>query len=458
MTLKDVLNCETRKMGHGFVLAMMLDQPGLIMDYLFLLNIGLKRIKMQRVERHIIVKDENLDKICFLSKNLYNYVNFILRQAHLKKFDQIPEYQHLIKSFKIKDKEYFEIKEFDLVKELTKQNQIDYRMLSSQCSQQTIKLLYKNWKSFYSLLRNRNKLNEIPKIPKYKDKGGKNIVIFTKDECRIKEDGCVHFCKKSNLKPIKTKVKKGQLNQVRIIPQSSCYVVEIVYTKEKQELDLNENLYLSIDLGINNLATCVNNADQKSFIINGRVVKSINQHYNKKSSKLKSLSKNKSSKRIKRLCLKRSNKIYDYFHKTSRFIINYCIENKIKNIIVGYNKEWKQEVSLGKVNNQKFVQIPYLKLVEQLKYKGEEVGIQVILNEESYTSKCDSLALEELKQHKSYLGKRIKRGLFQSSVGKIINADVNAAINIMRKVVDDSLVKEIINRGLVFNPMNVVCS
>ena len=131
---------------------------------------------------------------------------------------------------------------------------------------------------------------------------------------------------------------------------------------------------------------------------------------------------------------------------------------KSKNIIVGYNKEWKQEVSLGKVNNQKFVQMPYLKLVEQLKYKGEEVGIQVILNEESYTSKCDSLALEELKQHKSYLGKRIKRGLFQSSVGKIINADVNAAINIMRKVVDDSLVKEIINRGLVFNPVNVVCS
>lgn len=102
--------------------------------------------------------------------------------------------------------------------------------------------------------------------------------------------------------------------------------------------------------------------------------------------------------------------------------------------------------------------MPYFKLIGQLKYKGEEVGINVILNEESYTSKCDSLALEELKQQENYLGKRIKRGLFQSSVGKIINADVNAAINIMRKVVDDSLVKEIINRGLVFNPMNVVCS
>jgi len=414
---------------------------------------------MQRVERHIIVKDESLDKICFLSKNLYNYVNFILRQVHLGKFDQIPQYRHLIKSFKIKDKEYFEIKEFDLVKELTKQNQVDYRSLPNHCSQQIIKLLYKNWKSFYSLLRNRNKLNGIPKIPKYKDKGGKNIVIFTNDLCRIKKDGYIHFCKKSNLKPIKTKVKKGQLNQVRIVPQSSCYVVEIVYTKEKQELDLNENNYLSIDLGINNLATCVNNTGKQPFIINGKVVKSINQYFNKEKSKLQSFIKGKGiSNKIKKLTLKRNNKIHDYFHKTSRFIINYCIENKIKNIIIGYNKEWKQEVSFGKVNNQKFVNIPYLKLINQLIYKGEEVGINVILNEESYTSKCDSLALEELKQQENYLSKRIKRGLFQSSVGKIINADVNAAINIMRKVVDDSLVKEIINRGLVFNPMNVVCS
>jgi len=407
---------------------------------------------MHRVERHIIVKSKEMDRICFLSKNLYNYVNFILRQAHLKKFDQIPEYQHLIKSFKIKDNEYFKIKEFDLEKELAKNKQIDYISLPPQTSQQIIKKLYKNWKSFYGLLRNRSKLNEIPKIPKYKDKGGKNVVIFTNQNARLKEDGYIYFPEKSNLNPIKTNIQKGQLNQVRIVPQSSCYVVEIVYTKEKQELDLNENLYLSIDLGINNLATCVNNADQKSFIINGRIVKSINQYFNKKLAKLYSFTKSKSSKRIKRLCLKRSNKIYDYFHKTSRFIINYCIQNKIKNIIVGYNKEWKQNINIGKVNNQKFVNIPYLKLINQLIYKGEEVGINVILNEESYTSKCDSLALEELKQQENYLGKRIKRGLFQSSVGKLINADINGALNIMRKVVDDSLVKEIINRGLVFNP------
>ena len=397
-----------------------------------------------------------MDRICFLSKNLYNYVNFILRQVYTKNFDSIIEYKHLIKSFKIKDKEYFKIDEYDLVKELAKNNQVDYRSLSSQASQKVVSQVYQDWKIFYKLIKIQSKLNGVPKIPKYKDKGGKNVVIFTTNICRIK-NGYIYFYEKFNLNPLKTNVQKEQLNQVRIIPQSSCYIVEVVYTKEKQELDLNENLYLSIDLGINNLATCVNNADCKSFIINGKMVKSINQYFNKKLAELSSLSKNKSTKRLRRLSLKRSNKIHDYFHKSSRYIINYCIENKIKNIIIGYNKQWKQECNLGKVNNQKFVNIPYLKLINQLIYKGEEIGINIILNEEFYTSKCDSLVLEEIKFHENYLGERTKRGLFQSSVGKIINADVNAAINIMRKVVDDSLVKEIINRGLAFNPINKIC-
>ena len=397
-----------------------------------------------------------MDTICFLSKNLYNYVNFILRQVYTKNFDSIIEYKHLIKSFKIKDKEYFKIDEYDLVKELAKNNQVDYRSLSSQASQKVVSQVYQDWKIFYKLIKIQSKLNGVPKIPKYKDKGGKNVVIFTTNICRIK-NGYIYFYEKFNLNPLKTNVQKEQLNQVRIIPQSSCYIVEVVYTKEKQELDLNENLYLSIDLGINNLATCVNNADCKSFIINGKMVKSINQYFNKKLAELSSLSKNKSTKRLRRLSLKRSNKIHDYFHKSSRYIINYCIENKIKNIIIGYNKQWKQECNLGKVNNQKFVNIPYLKLINQLIYKGEEIGINIILNEEFYTSKCDSLVLEEIKFHENYLGERTKRGLFQSSVGKIINADVNAAINIMRKVVDDSLVKEIINRGLAFNPINKIC-
>jgi len=238
-----------------------------------------------RTESHVIVKNKNLDNICFLSKNLYNYVNFILRQVYTKNLDQIPEYQHLIKSFKYKDKEYFEIKKFDFITELVKNNQVDYRALPAQTAQQVVFQVYQDWQTYFNFLKIKHKLTCGLNIPKYKNKGGRNAVIFTNQYCTVNKDGYIQLSKKYNLPAIKTKVKKNQLKQVRILPKSSCYIVEVVYTKEKQELDLNENLYLSIDLGINNLATCVNNADQKSFIINGRVVKSINQYYNKKSSK-----------------------------------------------------------------------------------------------------------------------------------------------------------------------------
>jgi putative transposase len=147
--------------------------------------------------------------------------------------------------------------------------------------------------------------------------------------------------------------------------------------------------------------------------------------------------------------------IQNYLHHTSRFITDYCIENKIKNIVIGYNKKWKQEVNLGKVNNQKFVSIPYLTLIRQIQYKSEEVGIRVILNEESYTSKCDSLALEKLEKQESYLGKRIKRGLFQSSIGKLINADVSGSLNILRKVIGDGFIGNLINKSCVLQPLRM---
>lgn len=149
-------------------------------------------------------------------------------------------------------------------------------------------------------------------------------------------------------------------------------------------------------MGVNNLATCVNNTGQRPFIVNGKIVKSINQYFNKQKAKLQSkLGKNKyTSKRINRLTLKRETKISDYLHKASRYVINYCIQNKIGKIIIGKNNNWKRNINLGKINNQKFVSIPFNKLIRKIQYKAEEVGIRVILIEESYTSKCDNLALE----------------------------------------------------------------
>lgn len=405
-------------------------------------------MKIQRTERHIF-KTREYDDLCFKSKNLYNYCNYILRQVLTGKHDNIPEYRDLIR-----DSRY--VNEYDLINRLTKVNQADYILLPRQTSQQVILLLCKNWKSFVHSIKlftkDKSKFKRKPKLPGYKNKlKGKNIVIFTNQNCRLKENH-IHFPRSTNLSPIKTKVTSFQ--QVRIIPQQSCYIVEIVYRKEVQECkSLKSNLYLGIDLGVNNFATCVDNSGNKPFIINGKILKSINQYYNKQKARLMSYVGDRgTSKRIEKLTFKRNNKIHDYMHKTSRFVVDYCVNHKIKNIVIGYNKEWKQEVNIGRRNNQNFVTIPYLKLVRQLQYKAEEVGINVILNEESYTSKCDALALEPLEKQALYLGTRIKRGLFKSSVGKVVNSDVNGALNILRKVISESFIKKIIDRGCVFQP------
>ena len=412
-------------------------------------------MKVQRTERHIIVKNKSFDEITFLSKNLYNYCNYILRHVYFNKFDEIPEYKHLIKSFKIKDKEFFNIDQYDLISELTKNNQVDYRKLPSQVAQQIILLLYKNWKVFYKSLKVLSKLNGKPKMPNYKDKGGRNVVIFTNQQCRLKSDGMIYFPKSTNIQPLSTKVKS--FNQVRIVPQATCYVVEVVYEKEIEVCkDLNDLLYLGIDLGVDNLATCVDNIGNKPFIINGKIIKSINQFFNKQKSVLQSYIGNKgTSNRINSLTHKRNNKVQDYLHKTSRYIINYCINNKIKTIVIGHNNDWKNEVNMSKRNNQNFVYIPFATLIQQIQYKAEEVGISVIEMNESYTSKCDSLALEEIKKHEFYIGKRIKRGLFQSSIGKLINADVNGDLNILRKVIQDGFVKDLLDKGNVFLPNRI---
>ena len=396
---------------------------------------------MNRAERHIIIKSHinygDIDKLCFLSKNLYNCANYLVRQEF------------------INNKKW--LRYYELIKQL--QEHRDYKVLPAQTSQGVLGLLDKNWKSFFKAIKvwkgNPTKFLGRPKLPKYKDKiKGRNIVIFTNQQVKLK-DNYIYFPKKANLEPLKTKVSK--LNQVRIISQSSCYVIEVVYKKEVIEHDLNNNLYLGIDLGVDNLATLTTNLEDKNpLLVNGKVIKSVNQYYNKKKAELMSYVKDRGiSNRIRRLTFRRNNMIQNYLHHTSRFIIDYCVENKIKNIVIGYNKEWKQEINLGKKTNQNFVSIPYLTLVKQIQYKAEEVGINVILNEESYTSKCDSLALEKVEKRDKYLGKRIQRGLFQSNVGRLINADVNGSLNILRKVIDDGFVRNLINKSCVLQPVRI---
>jgi len=391
---------------------------------------------MQLVERHIIINNKEIEGLCVKAKNLYNQSLYYLRQATFGKIKPFGEYElsGLFAEF----------------------NQNDFRDLPAQTSQQIIKQVFQNYKSWYKAKaewqKNPSKFKSIPKLPKYKKVTSE--VIFTSQQIKFK-DGFIHFPKSTNLQPLKTKV--DNICQVRIIPQANCFVIEVVYNKEEVK---NENLkkenVLSIDLGLNNFATCVNNVGLQPFIINGKIIKSVNQMYNKTKAILMSYIGSKgTSNRINKLGFYRNNFIEDKLHKTSRFIINYCLEHEIGTIVIGKNKQWKDEINIGKVNNQKFVSIPHSKLIDKITYKAKLVGINVIEHEESYTSKCDSLALEPICKHEVYLGKRIKRGLFQSSVGKLINADVNGAINIARKVFNDCFAKSIIDSGSAFLPVKV---
>ena len=382
-------------------------------------------MKVQRTEITML-KGKNLKEAqywCHLAKNLYNSANYEMRQSFVAGNRKSG---------------------YEISTQFGHSNQEDFRALPCDCSQAVINLLEKNWKSFFRAIKefkkNPKKFKGRPKLPRYKDKNGYSILIFNSKQFKIDEKGRILFPKRKyrfDFK-IKSNLKNTKLIQIRIVPEATCFKCEIVYEKEVMKYEnLKYENKMSIDLGINNLATMYNNVDGKSFIVNGKPLKSINQFYNKKLAKLKSFVCDKSSNRIRNFTKRRNNKVKDYIHKVSKLIINHCVQNNIGHLIVGHNKEWKQEVNIGSRNNQHFVGIPFSMLQNQLRYKCEEVGIVYQETEESYTSKCDHFANEEMKHHEKYLGKRIYRGLFKSSTGKIINADVNGAIGIMRKVTND---------------------
>ena len=390
---------------------------------------------MQLVERHIVIDNKEIEEICHKAKNLYNQALYYLRQATFGKIEHFKEYElsGLFAEFK----------------------QDDYKALPAQSSQQIIKLLFKNYKSWFKArkewVKNPSKFTGRPKLPKYKKEN--SIVIFTNQQVKLK-DGFIRF-PKNTISPIETKV--DNICQVRIIPQASCFVVEVVYEKN---IEINENLkeenFLSIDLGLNNFATCISNVGKQPFIINGRILKSINQMFNKTKAQLMSyIGSRGTSNRINKLTHYRNCFIEDKLHKISRYIVDYFVDNNIGTIIIGHNKGWKDSINIGKSNNQKFCILPHSKLIDKITYKSTLVGIKVIEKEESYSSKIDNLVCEPLKHQEVYLGKRKKRGLFQSSIGKLLNADVNGAIGIARKVIGDSVVKLIIDSGNAFLPIKI---
>ena len=373
---------------------------------------------MTLVEQHIIKKSDSrfkeLDNLLFLSKNLYNAGLYTTRQY------------------------YFEHKKFlnyqSLASIMVKENNVDYRQMPAKVSQQTLKLIEQNFKSFFKHFKVKKK-DEVIKIPNYLKKDtGRFVVTYTSQAISSKE------IKKGILKLSKVKstfkTDKTDIQQVRLISKNNHIVVEVIYNVKDVEPLADNERYASMDLGLNNLGTVGSNV-VKPFIINGKPLKSINQFYNKRVSNLKSKLTNgkKTSKRIKSLTDKRNNKIKDYLHKASTILVNQLVSNDLNTLIIGNNKGWKQDINIGKRNNQSFVQIPYSTFIKMIEYKCKLVGINVLITEESYTSKCSFLDSEDIKKQKEYKGKRIKRGLFKSSEGVLINADVNGSLNILRKVV-----------------------
>lgn len=377
---------------------------------------------MRLVEQHIIKKGHRFygkcNRICFLSKNLYNYGLYIVRQ-------------HFFETGEI-------ISASDLRKQLSLENQADFRALPSQVSKEVLRKLEKNWKSFFkankAYKKNPSKFLGKPKLPKYKDKTkGRFVAEYYNPEAVSQK-----YIKQDIIKISQSEItlpRKGRnIKLVRIVPRYGHYVIEVVYEVEDKDIVADNKRYAAIDIGVNNLMAVTFNTGNQPILVEGKPLKSINQYYNKKKAKSMSFIGDKgTSKRIEKLTIKRNLKVKDYLHKTTTKLVNHIASLNLSKVYIGWNKGIKQDINIGKANNQKFVSIPFHQLIGMLTYKLAKIGIELVCQEESYTSKCSFLDLEPIKKQKTYLGRRAKRGLFKSSNGAIINADINASYNIGRK-------------------------
>lgn len=396
--------------------------------------------KMTLVERHFIKRGNKyyseIDHICFLSKNLYNSTLYAVRQ-HYSETGEYLNYNAVNYLF-------------------THEKQVDYCALPRKVSKNVQMLVDKNYKSFFQLVKSGSKHC---RLPRYLDKvSGRQVTLYCKQALSFKKPGYVKLSGSN----IYVKTDKD-VQFVRLVPKNGYYIVEVGYYKECSEILPDNSRYAAVDLGVNNLATLTSNVF-KPIIINGKPVKSINHYYNKKiseyKSKLEKVNHRKTSIRLKNINLKRYNKINDYFHTSSKFIVNHLVSNGINTLIIGYNEGWKQDTLMRKDSKQNFIYIPFLNLIHQLQYKCSLVGINVIVTEESYTSKCSFLNQDYIPTYGvddellNITGKRVRRGLYKNDNGIYINADVNGSYNILRK----HLTKNATWNEKVFSDCVQVCS
>ena len=385
---------------------------------------------MVRSEKMILAKTDEIVTWLSDATAIYNQCLYYFRQEYFgaKKENRKAEYSK-IDSYRL-------VKESESWKNST---------LDINAKQYVLRKVKDNWFSFYkackSYWKDKSKFLGEPKLPAYLKHGRTAILIFDKTRLRNKD------LKNNRLSLPKSKWMIQlpdyiQISKIKCITVKSYYgkiKLCISYDKNTDIRKLNKDNCLGIDIGVDNLVSITtNNQMNKSWIVKGGYVKSINQFYNKRLSEMKSIletvNKTKTSKKVRRLNMKRKHQLDYEFHCLSKKIVGLCLENDIGTIVIGHNKNWKHRSNLGKKTNQKFVQIPFNDLIFKLQYKCEETGVNCVTTEESYTSKIDHCVREDMKRHNSYLGKRVKRGLFNSSCGKVLNADINGAIGILRKV------------------------
>lgn len=403
---------------------------------------------MQLVERHVITPADPrfapIDRAAFASKNLYNAANYLVRQSFIQEGVYLT-YHEMHRQMK---------------------DQEAYQALPAKVAQWVLRLLDKNWVSFFAAMeawrKDPSRFLGRPKLPGYKDKQqGRNLLVYTIQALSapaLREGWIVP----SRLE-ITVKTKQQAVQQVRILPRTGFYVVEVVYEREPQPAGVDLALHAGIDVGLNNLATIT--SDKPGFVprfVNGRPVKSINQFYNKRRAAHQSQlgEEVRTSRRLERITTTRTRRIDHYLHTASRRIIALLVAEGIGTLCIGKNPNWKQEANMGRRTNQNFVSVPHARFIEMLTYKAQLVGIQVIVTEESYTSKASFLDADPLPVYGSagaesatFSGKRVKRGLYRAADGRHINADVNGAYNIIRKVAPEAFAQG--SRGCVVHPVRL---
>lgn len=351
-----------------------------------------------------------------------------------------------------------------------------YRSMKSvHLVQQILKLVAQNMNSWNkarkAYLKAPHKFTGRPKLPKYKKKGGKSVVIVDNQTAKLRSNGIVEIPVMNNLKITLQHKDTTKIQQVRIVPKNNTFVVEIVYKTNKIiNYKPDNGRYLTIDPGLNNAFTLASNVKGfKPVIINGRPLKSINQYYNKQKAKLTRLydltKQNRDTKRLNKLDFYRNQKVLGFAHEASKRIVDIALSHELNTIVIGKNKGQKRSSNMGKRINQNFIGIPHQKMIEMIEYKANLAGIVVIQANEAYTSQTSFLDNEEpinqngdkarKRKGLSPIKRRIKRGLFKSNNGTLINADVNGALQILRKVVPNAYANGIDGIGLVPVKLNL---